>query len=110
MAEQNELTTFEKAYLGQMISYASIDQNIKQLTEQQKSIKDDLLQQMGKYDVKSIDNDLLKITRVQASESTSVDLKSFAKKEPTVYAGLLEDYPKVTKRKESIRITVKPAK
>lgn len=107
MTEKQAMTEFEGTQLGQMMSYVSLDQNIKKLTELQKSIKEELLEQMGAYGIKTINNDILKITRVQASESTSVDLKSFAKKEPTVYAGLLEDYPKVTKRKESIRITVK---
>ena len=102
-----ELETFEHDHLSDMKSYAVIDQEIKNLTEKRNVFRDSLLEAMEKYDIKSIDNEVMKIIRVDPSESTTVDLKKFEKQEPVDYALLIEDYPKVTKRKGSIRITVK---
>lgn len=62
---------------------------------------------MLEHGVKSIDNDFVKVTVTKASESVSVDLKKLQKKEPRLYGELVEDYPKVTKRAESVRVTVK---
>lgn len=105
-----EVTTFESAAMGDMLSYATLDQTVKQLTQQRDEIKASLLESMSDYGIKSIDNDVVKITRVEPSQSTSVDLKKFEEKEPVEYAQLLEDYTKVTVRKGSIRITVKKEK
>mgnify|MGYP004701299911 CR=1 FL=1 len=103
----NEITRFDHKYMSDMEGYAVIDREIKNLTEKRNVFRDNLLEAMEKYDVKSIDNDIVKITRVNPSESTTVDLKKFEKQEPVDYAQLIEDYPKITKRKGSIRITVK---
>lgn len=62
---------------------------------------------MLEHGVKSIDNDFVKVTVTKASESVNVDLKELQKKEPRLYGELVEDYPKVTKRAESVRVTVK---
>lgn len=102
-----EVTTFDNKYMSDMKSYAVIDQEIKNLTEKRDVFRDNLLEAMQKYGIKSIDNDVVKISMVEPSESTTVDLKKFEKQEPVDFAQLLEDYPKVTKRKGSIRITVK---
>lgn len=107
MAEQNEVKAFEDKNYVLLANYALLEKQAKDILAKQKEAKADLLAQMEKYNIKSIDNKLLKITRVEPSESTSVDLKAFQKEEPVNYAQLLEDYPKVTKRKSSIRITVK---
>lgn len=103
----NEITRFDHKYMSDMEGYAVIDQEIKNLTEKRNVFRDNLLEAMEKYDIKSIDNDVVKISLVEPSESTTVDLKKFEKQEPVDFAQLLEDYPKVTKRKSSIRITVK---
>lgn len=103
----NEVTTFEQQHLILMGNIAVLEKTTKEAKTTLDDLKSKLLTAMQEHDVKSIDNDLMKITRTAASESTSVDLKTFQKEEPVEYAQLLEDYPKVTKRKESIRITVK---
>ena len=61
------------------------------------------------YDVEYYLNgdDFIKVMVTNPSEVVSIDLKEFQKKEPVAYAELLEDYPKVTKRSESLRITLK---
>lgn len=61
---------------------------------------------MDAYDIKSIDNQYIKITRVNGSTSTSIDLKALEKEEPELYAELLKDYPKVTNRKPYLTFKV----
>lgn len=84
-----------------------MEEEKKKLDELSKEAKSKLLDAMLEAGIKSIDNDFIKVMVTNPSESVSVDLKTFQKKEPVAYAELLEDYPKVTKRSESLRITLK---
>lgn len=103
----NEVTVFENKYMAVMANIALLDKQVKEMQEQQKSLKADLEAAMDEYDIKSIDNEFLKITRVAASSSTSIDLKTLQKKEPALYGELLEDYPKVTNKKAYVMFKVK---
>lgn len=102
-----EVAKFENKYLAVMTAIAFHAQQEKELAAKTKQLKLDLENAMDEHGIKSIDNDLLKITRIEASSSTSIDLKELQKKEPKLYGELLEDYPKVTNRKASVRFTVK---
>lgn len=55
-------------------------------------------------------NDQVTISHKKASETVSVDLKAFEKKEPELYKELLADYTKVTKRSASVSYTFKKEK
>lgn len=90
-----------------MKNIALLEKQVKDLQNKQKTLKADLEKAMDEYNIKSIDNEYLKITRVAESTSTSIDLKALQKKEPALYGELLEDYPKVTTRKAYVKITVK---
>lgn len=103
----NGVKVFENEYMSVMANFALLNQQIKNAQEKLDGIKNQLIEGMDQYDIKSIDNDYCKISRVEASESKSIDLKAVKKEEPKLYAELLEDYPKVSKRKASIRIMVK---
>jgi predicted phage-related endonuclease len=103
----NEVQVFENKYLAVMANIALLEKQVKEMQEKQKALKADLEKAMDEYDIKSIDNDYLKITRVAASSSTSIDLKKLQEKEPGLYGELLEDYPKVTTRKAYVKFTVK---
>lgn len=102
-----ELETFEHDHLSDMKSYATIDNTIKELTKSRNVFRDNLLESMEKYGVKSIDNEVMKISLVSASSTTTIDLSKVEKEEPETYDGLLADYPKTSNRKASLRITVK---
>lgn len=102
-----EIQVFENKYMAVMANIALLDKQVKEMQEQQKALKADLEKAMNEYEIKSIDNEYLKITRVEESTSTSIDLKALQKKEPALYGELLEDYPKVTVKKAHVRITVK---
>lgn len=103
----NELTEFEQSNIALFKDLKLLDDNIKELQDKQKKYKDELVKQMEQYNVKSIDNDFVKVTYVAPNQSTSVDLKTFKEKEPEEYDMLLNDYPKVTNRKGYVRIKVK---
>lgn len=102
-----EVTQFEKKHLQAMAHLAIMENQQKELAEKVKKSKAELEVAMDQYDIKSIDNDFLKITRVAGSTSTSIDLKVLQTKEPKLYGELLEDYPKVTNRKAHVKFTVK---
>ena len=103
----NELTEFEQANLVLMTKLAQSEQLVREVKEMQEAYKRELKNSMKKYNIKSIDNDLVKVTVVPESESTTVDLKTFKEKEPDEYEALLADYPKVVKRSSYVRIKVK---
>ncbi|MEK5104022.1 hypothetical protein MKX83_18720 [Cytobacillus sp. FSL M8-0252] len=103
----NHLTPFENKYLPLMSAIAFTAQQEKEIVAKNKELKADLERAMDEYDIKSIDNQLLKITRVAVSSSTSVDLKELKEKEPDLYGDLIADYPKVTNKKAYVKFTVK---
>lgn len=98
---------FENKYLEDFKQLRLLEEEKKKLDELSKEAKSKLLDAMLEAEIKSIDNDFIKVVVTNSSENVSVDLKTFQKKEPVAYAELLEDYPKVTKRSESLRITIK---
>lgn len=103
----NQVQVFENKYLAQMQQLQQLVSQKKELEKIEKDIKKELEEAMNKYNIKSIDNEFLKITRVEASELVSIDLTAMKKKEPDLYDDLLKDYPKVTKRNAYVRFTVK---
>jgi hypothetical protein len=102
-----ELTPFENRYLQVMQDLATLTRKEKALAESNKQLKAQLEVAMDANDIKSIDNEYLKITRVAASSTTSIDLKKLEKQEPNLHKELLDDYPKVNNRKSHVKFTVK---
>ena len=98
---------FENKYLEDFKQLRLLEEEKKILDELSKKAKSKLLDAMLEAEIKSIDNDFIKVMVTNPSEVVSIDLKEFQKKEPVAYAELLEDYPKVTRRSESLRITLK---
>lgn len=103
----NEIERFNGAAMTVMQDMAEALKLKKEIEKREKAAKARLLDLMTEYDVKSVDNDVMRITRVEASESTALDVKALERREPELYADLMKDYPKTTKRAASIRITVK---
>lgn len=103
----NEIKSFDEANKELMVNYVALKGTIDEYTKMKKNVENELFEQMIKYGVKSLDNTILKATVIAESESKSIDLKKFKEIEPIDYAQLLVDYPKITHRKSSLRITVK---
>lgn len=93
--------------MSQMINLSLLDKQEKELKSRLDTAKKDLEQAMKEHDIKSIDNDYIKATITKASETISVDLKELKEEEPETYQGLIEDYPKITKRKAFLYLKVK---
>lgn len=100
---------FERQYLAVMQSLSNLTKQKKTLEEQEKQIKDRLEKVMDALGIKSVENDLLKITRVAASAGKqTVDLDKLQKEEPKLFDDLLADYPKTTGAKKAfVRFDVK---
>lgn len=107
MTTENNLVEFEEQGIEAMKKIAEVSKEMKRLKVIEAENKKYLEDLMEDYDIKSIDNDFVKITYVEPTEATSVDIKLLEKKEPELHQELLEDYPKVTKRKGYARITAK---
>ena len=127
-----ELQAFEQQNLQVFKDISQITAQRKALEKQEKDIKVQLEEAMLEHDIKSIDNEFIKITRDEASETVTVDLKELGEKEsetfdelfedypirsldikrleaaePELYEELVEDYPKVSSRKAHLRFKVK---
>lgn len=104
---EQEVQAFEGQYLAVMSSLSAMIKQKKALEDQEKKVKEQLEKVMDEFGIKRVDNQFLKIVRVEGSKSTSIDLKKLEDEEPDLYKDLLKDYPKTTSRKGSIRFDVK---
>ena len=103
----DELKVFEDKGLIIAKNLKALKDKKEKIEKEEKDLKKTLEDLFNEYGLKSFKNDYFSISKVEASESKSIDLKSMEKKEPELYEELLEDYPKISKRKSYIRISVK---
>ncbi|PGC86200.1 hypothetical protein [Bacillus toyonensis] len=103
----NEVQAFENKHLAIMTAIAIHTQQEKNLAAQSKKLKEELEKAMDEHGITSIDNNLIKITRVEATTSTTIDVTKLKSVEPQLYGELLGDYPKVSNRKAHVKFTVK---
>ena len=102
-----DITLFNTNYLATMQRIADLEQTIKELEDTKDKVRAELLQAMEYYGLRSIDNDILTMTVVAPSVSTTIDTKAIRISDPDTYEDLLDKYPKVTERRQSLRIKVK---
>lgn len=100
-----EKTQQQIAKLNREIELAVATQMTKKahLEEQQADMKQAMLEAMEANDVDKFEGDLIKITRVKASERTTFDSTTFKTAMPKTYAKFL----KTSKTKAYIKIAVK---
>lgn len=103
----NELIEFNERHITKFRELSQLKKAADELAKKEKELKAELEEAMNHYGIKVIDNDYIKVTRIAASTTTSIDLKMLEKKENQLYEELLADYPKVTERKAYVRFTVK---
>ena len=101
--EGNEMIAFESKAAAIIKSIADIASKKKELDEQDKEMRKQLEKAMDQFAIKSFENDLVKITYVEPTTTTSVDSAKLKKNHPDVYA----ECSKVSEVKGSVRITVK---
>lgn len=103
----NELELFEEKSLSFAKGLKALKEEKEKLEDEEKKLKKAIEDLFNEYDLKSFKNDYFSISRVSESESVSIDLKALEKKENKLYEELVNDYPKITKRKAYIRISLK---
>lgn len=103
----NQLQKFEEKNLALFEELATISKVKKEIEEQEKSIKEQLLIRMENSGVVSVDNEFIRINYIAPSESVSLDTKSLRAEEPELYHELEQRFNKRTKRAAYIRFTVK---
>lgn len=102
-----DITLFNNNYLATMQKYADLERTIKELTETKEKVRADIQKAMEEYNIRSIDNDIVKLTIVAPSVTTTIDTKAIRLTDPDTYEDLLEKYPKVTERRQSLRVNIK---
>ena len=102
----NELT-FSDKYIATLQRYADLETTIKELEDTKKKVRKEIQEAMEYYGIRSFDNDILKLTLVAPSVSTTIDTSALRISDPDTYERLIELYPKKTERKQSLRVTVR---
>ena len=102
----NELV-FSDKYLATMQRYADLETTIKELEDTKKKVRAEIQEAMEFYGIRSFENDILKLTLVAPSVSTTIDTSALRINDPDTYDKLIEVYPKKTERKQSLRVTIR---
>ena len=105
--DDNKVVLFEQQSLALMQQLSEQKHKKEQIEAADAEVRKKLQQAMDQYGIVSFKNELVTISNIPASETTTVDLKKLQEKEPECYQGLIEDYPKVTKKAGYVRILVK---
>lgn len=99
----NELVQFESAVPDTIKKITKLIQMKKQLDEQEKELKQKLVEAMEAYDVKSFENDQIKMTYVAPTTRSTIDSTRLKKDHPDI----AEQYSKTSNVSASVRVTVK---
>ena len=94
---------FESAVPDTIKEMTKLLQMKKQMDEQEKLLKQELLKAMEKYGVKSFETDLIKMTYVAPSTKTTLDSAKLKLEHPDI----VDQYSKISNVSASVRITVK---
>ena len=101
----SEIVKYEDGKLSEVTvkSIKLIEEQVKHWNALQKIYKEELISAMEEYGVKSIDNDVVKITYVEPSEVVALDQEKLK----TEHEGVYLQCQKVSQRNASLRIKVK---
>lgn len=102
-----EVQVFDDKYLPIMRQLSEAVAVRKTLEDKEKTLKAELEKAMDKYGIIKIDNDYVRISRIEESVTRTLDVKKFKETEPTYYGELFEDYPKVVKHKAYVKFEIK---
>jgi len=101
--EETALAEFQEGQVTVLKEIANIVVQKKQLEDQEKELKEKLQEAMEKHGVKKFESDVLNITYVAASTSTSIDSPKLKKKYPDIAA----ECSKTSNRKAYVKVSVK---
>lgn len=98
-----ELLKLQNAIETQILD---LDETIKTLKAKSESNKNSLLSSMSKYDIKSLNSESFKITRINETVRVTLDSKAIKENHPDIY----EKYSKQSVVKSYLRISAKSNK
>lgn len=101
--EETALTTMQKEAGAVIEKIANLSVQKKQIEDQEKEMRKQLVAAMEKYGVKSLKNDLVEIVYVAPTTRTTIDSKALKNDLPDVAA----KYSKTSNVSASVKITVK---
>lgn len=101
--EETALAEFETGQVAILQSIADIVVQKKQLEEQEKQIKEKLQKAMEDYGIKKFESDVLNITYVAATTSTTIDSPKLKKK----YPDIAEECSKVSNKSAYVKVVIK---
>lgn len=102
-SDEVSLQEFEKAVPAVIETITSILQKKAEMEAKEKEMREQLLEAMKKYGVKSFKNDLISITYTEPTTRSTIDSARLKKEHPEIASA----YQKTSQVKESIRITLK---
>ena len=101
--EETGLQEFKTSQLATLNAIASLTAHKKAIEEQEKQMKTALMDAMQKYGVKKFESDVLNLTLVEPTTSTSIDSAKLKKEHPDIYA----IYSKTSAKAGYVKITLK---
>lgn len=99
----DEVVQFESAVPDTLEKITILVQMKKKLDEQEKELKQKLVEAMERYGVKSFENDQIKMTYVAPTTRSTIDSTKLKKDHPDI----AEQYTKTSNVSASVRVTVK---
>lgn len=104
---KSALAVFEEQHLAEIDQIARFETEIKKMEKLRDEVREKLQTAMEANQITKVTSKDISISLIPESESVSIDLKAFKEKEPEEYKGLLEDYPKTTRRKAYLRYVLR---
>lgn len=102
--EDTRLKMLNDKYLPVLVKISELNELKKDIDDKLDEIKKSLGKVMDGYNVKSLKNSVIRITRIDETTSTSFDTTKFKKDDPELYEKLLKKYTKTTNRKAYTKI------
>jgi hypothetical protein len=99
----DELTAFKSAVPETIKKITTLIKLKKQMDEQEKQLKEQLVKAMETYGIKVFENDLIKMTYVAPTTRSTIDSTRLKKEHPDIVA----EYSKVSDVSASVRVTLK---
>lgn len=101
--EETGLQEFRTTQLATLNAIASLTAHKKAVEEQEKQMKTALMDAMQKYGVKKFESDVLNLTLVEPTTTTSIDSAKLKKKYPDIAA----ECSKISAKAGYVKITLK---
>lgn len=101
--DPQELTQFQSAVPDTIKQITSLVRAKKRMDEEEKALKQKLVEAMEAYGVKSFENEFIKMTYVAPTTRSTIDSTRLKKDHPDI----AEQYSKTSNVSASVRVTVK---